>query len=220
MHVPRVVRDGTRGRYAVAARRRAEGTARICARAAGRVGVFDPIRQAGDGTRRGVVFFFRGDEHARLPRRGTRDSRPRDRREGARGAARARARGIHRCAVGVRVLAVAAAAAVHQPRLEPRVAPRRRVRVRRRRGGDVDVRAHLRARAAAAGRERERPLARGGGRRDGRCAARTFVFLRSGLPRRAPRASRRRARPRRDFRRGAPAGERSVPQHGDVLARQ
>ena len=58
----------------------------------------------------------------------SRDSRPHDRRGGARVSARARARGVRRRAAGVHVLAVAAAAAIHQPRPEPRVAPRRRVR--------------------------------------------------------------------------------------------
>ena len=197
VHVPRVVRSGARDGV-VAARRRTEGNARVGARADWRVGVPDPVRQAGDGARRGTarrrervrfakhasivgcgrrvsravprrsrVFRFSEREGA-AERRASRDSRPRDRRGGARVSARARARGVRRRAAGVHVLAVAAAAAIHQPRPEPRVAPRRRVRVRRRRAGDVHVRAHLRARAAAARRERESRESRGRGRGDAR----------------------------------------------------
>ena len=123
-----------------AARRRTEGNARVGARADWRVGVPDPVRQAGDGARRGTarrrervrfakhasrrdrrrvverfrvefrVFRFSEREGARGAF-ASRDSRPHDRRGGARVSARARARGVRRRAAGVHVLAVAAAAA-------------------------------------------------------------------------------------------------------------
>ena len=99
------------------------------------------------------------------------------------------------------MFAVASSASVHIPRSKPRVAQRGRGGVCAGRGGHQHVRAHLGTRPAAAA---------GSGRRSRRGRIEGGV----------PRASERRARSRRDHRRGTSARGGSVPVHGDVLAGQ